>query len=98
METCIPLQRGMLVNPIDVRTGDEQLDFEQARQLANARAREVSEDAMLVAWFDRKEGRFFPAIACGGREKPSWLVYAESRGANLVVDINEETFVFVYLA
>jgi hypothetical protein len=52
---------------------------------------------MLISWFDRQTGKFSPQVECGGKAKPAWLVYAESRGANIVIDVNRETFVFAYL-
>ena len=97
-ETCIPLRREMLVDPVDVVVEDSSLDFERAKEIADQKAREISEDAMLVSWFDRQSGKFSPPVECGGKAKPAWLVYAESRGANIVIDVNRETFVFVYLA
>jgi hypothetical protein len=36
-------------------------------------------------------------VECCGDEKPAWLIYAESRGGRIVVDINDEDFIFVYL-
>lgn len=97
METCIPLRREMLVDPVDVHVEGDSLDFDKAKAAADRKAREISEDAMLVAWFDRTSGRFSPPVECGGKEKPAWLVYAETRGANIVIDVNRETYVFVYL-
>jgi hypothetical protein len=41
---------------------------------------------------------FSKAIICCGTEKPVWLVHAESRGADISVDINNEDYVFVYKA
>jgi len=96
-ETCIPLSREMLIGPIDVSVEDAPLDFDKAKEIADRRAREISEDAMLIAWFDRQSGRFSPPVECGGKTKPAWLVYAESRGGNIVIDVNRETYVFVYL-
>jgi hypothetical protein len=96
-ETCIPLRREMLVDPVDVSVEDPALDFHKAKEIADQRAREISEDAMLIAWFDRQSGRFSPPVECGGKAKPAWLVYAETRGGNIVIDLNRETFVFVYL-
>ena len=52
---------------------------------------------MLIAWFDRTSGRFSPPVECCDEEKPAWLVYAETRGANIVIDVNREAYVFVYL-
>ena len=97
MESCIPLRREMLVDPIDVNIADDTLDFERVKAVADQKACEISEDAMLISWFDRKSGRFFPQVECGGKAKPTWLVYAETRGANITIDVNQETYVFVYL-
>ena len=96
-ETCIPLRREMLVDPVDVAVEDPSLGFEEAKEIADRKAREISEDAMLIAWFDRQSGRLSPPVECGGKAKPAWLVYAETRGANIVIDVNRETYVFVYL-
>jgi hypothetical protein len=96
-ETCIPLRREMLVDPVDVAVEDPSLGFEEAKEIADRKAREISEDAMLISWFDRQSGRFSPPVECGGKAKPAWLVYAETRGANIVIDVNRETYVFVYL-
>ena len=87
----------MLINPVDVRAEDDNLDFEKAKEIADRKALEIAKDAMLIAWFDRKRGKFSPQVECGGKEKPAWLVYAETRGANIVISVNRETFVFVYL-
>ena len=87
----------MLVDPVDVQIDDDALDFEKAKAVADRKASEISRDPMLIAWFDRKSGRFSPPVECCGKAKPAWLVYAETRGANIVIDVNRETYVFVYL-
>ena len=87
----------MLINPVDVQVEDDNLDFEKAKEIADRKALEIAEDTMLIAWFDRKRAKFSPQVECGGKEKPAWLVYAETRGANIVISVNRETFVFVYL-
>ena len=51
---------------------------------------------MLLAWYDQGAGRFSPQVTCCSDDKPAWLVYAESRGGDLVIDINGESYVFVY--
>ncbi len=87
----------MLVDPVDVHVPEESLNFEEAKRIADKKAAGISGNAMLIAWFDRTSGRFSPPVECGGKEKPAWLVYAETRGANIVIDVNRETYVFVYL-
>jgi hypothetical protein len=96
MTGCIPLSREMLRDPIDIDVTDAPLDFAQARGLAEARARQEAADPMLLAWYDRGAGRFSPQVTCCGDDKPAWLIYAESRGGDLVIDINREAYVFVY--
>ena len=96
MEGCISLSREMLRDPIDVAVADAALDFAQARRLAETRARQETADPMLLAWYDRGTGRFSPRVTCCGDDKPAWLIYAESRGGDLVIDINREAYVFVY--
>ncbi len=56
----------------------------------------ISEQPMLLAWFDRKAGKSTPDVICFGTRKPNWLVYAERRGGTLSVDINDQEYVFVY--
>jgi hypothetical protein len=87
----------MLIDPVDVSVEDPSLDFEKAKEIADQKAGEISEAAMLLAWFDRPGGRFSPPVECGGKAKPAWLVYAETRGGNIVISVNRETYVFVYL-
>jgi hypothetical protein len=96
MTDCILLTRAMLKNPIDIGVRDELLDFARARAIADRRARELAPEPMLLAWFDRDAETFSPQVPCCGDAKPGWLIYAESRGGDLVIDINDEAYVFVY--
>ena len=96
MADCIPLSREMLQDPIDIAVPDAPLDFARARAIADRRARELGPDPMLLAWYDRDAGAFSPQAPCCSDAKPGWLIYAESRGGDLVIDINEEAYVFVY--
>jgi len=96
MADCILLTRAMLKNPIDIGVPDEPLDFARARAIAEARARQEGDEPMLLAWYDRGAGTFSPQVTCCGDAKPTWLIYAESRGGDLVIDINREAYVFVY--
>ena len=96
MPECVLLTRQMLRNPIDLCVSDPNLDFPQAQKLAYLRAREICAEPMLLAWFDRKRGRFSPNITCCREDKPSWLTYAESRGGDMVISINDEEYVFVF--
>jgi hypothetical protein len=97
MAQCpVTLTREMLKDPVDLTVAGPALDFPRARELADRRAREVCPEPMLLAWFDRQAGRYSPNIICCGEDKPTWLIYAESRGGDLVIDLNGEEYVFVY--
>ena len=95
MAACVTLKREMLNNPIHLKVAGE-VDFVRARALAEARARKAGGEPMLLAWYNGVTGEFSPQVTCCGEEKPTWLIYAESRGGDLVIDINDEAYVFVY--
>ena len=86
----------VLTNPVLVYQQNP-LNFAEAREIADRKARERSEDPMLLAWYDAKSGKFSPPVECCSEIKPGWVVYAESRGGNITVDINDEEYVFIYL-
>jgi hypothetical protein len=86
----------MLKDPVDLKIEDPALDFPQARQHAERRARELCASPMLLAWFDATTGRYSPDLICCGEDRPTWLIYAETRGGDLIIDINREEFVFIY--
>jgi len=96
MAECMPLTREMLKDPVDLRVAEARLDFARARTLADRRAQELRADPMLLAWYDRAAGAFSPQVTCCSDLKPAWLIYAETRGGDLVIDINDEAYVFVY--
>lgn len=88
--------KAMVQDAIHLRVDAENLDFEAAKSISDAKAKEKADDPMLLAWFDKKTGRFSPKVDCCGGDKPAWLVYAESRGGTVMVCINDGEFVFVY--
>jgi len=96
MEECVALTRDMLKNPVHLQVKDEDLDFARAKQLADKEAQKVTADPMLLAWYNGKTGQYSPPVACCGEDRPTWLIYAESRGGNIYIDINDLEYVFVY--
>ncbi|RLB43723.1 MAG: hypothetical protein DRH12_02185 [Deltaproteobacteria bacterium] len=94
--SCKALEKRHLKNPISVQFNESPLDFEKAKGLAMDIAKKRSEDPMLLAWYDKKAARFSPSVECCDQEKPSWLVYAESRGADIIVEINDLEYVFAF--
>ncbi len=73
------------------------LDFDTARATAKAKARAINPNAMQLAWFNRETGQGFPNYDCGPGDRPPWRVFADARGGNLTIDINDGTFIFIYL-
>ncbi len=96
MERCEILTRDVLSNPVLIYHG-RPLDFGQAREVADQKARELGADPMLLAWYEAKSGKFSPPVECCSETKPGWLVYAESRGGAITIDINDEEYLFIYL-
>jgi hypothetical protein len=96
MAECLPLRKEMLRNPIQLQVDEGNLDFDKAREWAEREAHKISRDPLLLAWYDAKTGAFSPPVTCCGEDKPAWLIYAESRGGTICIDINEEEFVFMY--
>ena len=85
------------VERIDLQSGTADLEFITARDLAKQTAQERSRDAMLLSWYNRKTGEYYPRYDCGREDKPVWELFAESRGANLTVDVDGGEYVFMFL-
>jgi len=96
MTECPVLTREMLPEPVDLAIPDEALDFPRAKLAADHRARELCPEPLLLAWFDRAAGRYSPNVPCCREDLPSWLAYGLNRGGDLIIDINNESFIFVY--
>lgn len=96
MDSCRTVTEDMLSNAVKLRIEGESVDFKRAKTDAFEKAKEIASDPMLLAWYDKKTGRYFPDVECCGEEKPSWMIYAESRGGDIVIDINNGEYVFMY--
>ena len=82
---------------IDLEIEDPELDFERAKDIAKAKSRELRGETMLLSWHNAQTGEYYPTFDCGGSEKPAWILYAESRGANLTIRINDGLYTFMFL-
>ncbi|MGD9234939.1 MAG: AF1514 family protein [Desulfobacterales bacterium] len=85
-------------NHIKVRIDDKDLDYLTAKEIAKNKATELSQDPMLLSWYCGRTGDYFPKIECGSRDKPVWILFAESRGADIAVNINDGEYIFLYLS
>jgi Domain of unknown function (DUF5619) len=85
-------------NHLKIRVDDRNLDFVRAKRIAKGKATEMAEDPMLLSWYNGKSGDYFPKYPCGHWQKPVWILFAESRGADLAVNINDGEYIFLYLS
>ena len=82
---------------IKVEKGEGELNFTAARIVADAEAARLSPDPMLLAWYEAGSGEFSPRVdSCCAKKKPGWLIYAESRGGEIQIVINDLEYVFIY--
>jgi hypothetical protein len=88
--------KNFLTNPIQIKSDIESIDFKTAKEIADQKARELCSDPMLPAWYQGKTGDFVPKTECGVGDKPAWLIYAESRGGDIAIDINDEEYIFIF--
>jgi hypothetical protein len=82
---------------IRLRVAEAGLDFEKARDLARRKAREVSSEAMLLSCNNAETAEYYPAFECGRSGRSGWMVYADARGADLTIDINDGRYTFMFL-
>jgi hypothetical protein len=83
---------------VKVEIDNPNLSFIEAKDIAKQKAKETCADPMLLSWYQGETGESYPNIECGPGHKPAWIIYAESRGGDLMVDINAGQFVFIYLS
>jgi hypothetical protein len=80
---------------VRVRVEGVELDFEAASGLAKHVASKIEGETMLLAWLDSRRGKEYPQVPeC--MHQPGWVAYAESRGADLRVVVNDGDYVFLF--
>ena len=85
-------------NHIRIEVDETHLDFESAKHIAKQKVLEIASDPMLLSWYSGKDGTFWPKLECGTWDRPVWIVFAESRGADIAVNINDGEYIFLYLS
>ena len=96
----VQIQSTLKTHPRDVlklRVDDADFDLAAASALAKEKARALDKNAMMLSFHSAKTGEFWPNYECGGNDRPPWIVFAEARGYNLLIDINDGEFEFFYL-
>ncbi|MEA1968296.1 MAG: AF1514 family protein [Thermodesulfobacteriota bacterium] len=76
---------------------DPELDFSGAEKAAKKIALTKCNNCMVLSWKNGKTGEFYPNRECGTQNKPAWIHYAETRGANLTININDGDYIFMIL-
>jgi len=85
-------------NHIRLTVDRPNLDIVSATNLAREKARELSKDAMMLSWYCGKTGEYYPKTECGRTDRLPWIVFAEVRGADIAISINEGEYVFLFLS
>lgn len=85
------------LDTVNISVEDAELDLAGASAMAKAKARDMDSNAMMLSYHSGKTGEFWPSYDCGGGGKPPWIVFAEARGYNLKIDINDGEYEFFYL-
>jgi len=114
MELLKPKVKDFPGQHIKLKIDNPKLDFVEAKDLAKQKAKETCADPvldfaeardktnqaepMLLSWYQGKTGESYPNMECGPGDKPAWIVFAESRGGDLTVDINAGQYVFIFLS
>lgn len=82
---------------LNLHIEDPELDFSGAKKIAKDKALEICDFPMILSWKNAKTGESYPDYECGITDRPFWIRYAEGRGANLTIDINEGDYIFMIL-
>ena len=98
MELLKPKTKDYPGHHLQLKVDNPSLDFAEAKDFAKQKAKETCADPMLLSWYQGKTGESYPNLECGPGDKPAWIVYAQSRGGDLTININEGQYVFIYLS
>jgi len=75
---------------------DSAMPFAEVSAQVKQRARQINKDAMMLSWYNGRTGKGYPDYDCGN-ERPFWEMFADSRGCNLKIIVNDGDYVFYYL-
>jgi len=80
---------------IQVFLDDADVDFDAARKACDVIARQKLKEPLLLAWYDGVKRAGHPDVhEC--TDKPGWMTYAENRGGELTIDVNNGMYVLIY--
>ncbi len=84
---------------IQIKSSDNDWDFYRSKKMSDALAGALLGENVCMSWYDKAEDRESPAHVSECHtdcDIPGYIDYAESRGAQVKVDVNDGTFVFCY--
>ena len=87
------------IEAVSLQPGNRVSDYQEAVALAKEQAAQRFEEYMLVSWYDRDRDFESPpnSTECSkGCRKYGYILYGQSHGARLKVDIEEGRFVFFF--
>jgi len=84
---------------IQYKIDDPALDFVTAKNNVKKMVTTTYGNAMILSWKDGTTGQFYPTFECGdGKiDVEPWVYYAQARGANLTVNVNDGAYIFMIL-
>ena len=85
-------------NHIRLTIDNKNLNYDFAHDLAKHKAKELTADPMLLSWYCGNTGEYYPKAECGRTDKPFWITFAESSGADIAININDGEYIFLYLS
>ena len=78
-----------------IRIDGPSVDFGTARKSADDISKRRLIEPLLIAWYDGIAEKGHPDVhEC--TDKPGWQTYAESRGGQLTVNVNDGRFILIY--
>jgi hypothetical protein len=84
---------------IQIICSENNWDFYTSKKISDALAGALLGESVCMSWYDKAEDRESPAHVSechGDCDIPGYVDYAESRGAQVKVDVNDGAFVFCY--
>jgi hypothetical protein len=74
------------------------MDYGEAQKAARDAALEVGGDVALVSYYDRARNKMVPEAVSSKEEHDGHRIYAESRGADIRVTVNDDEYDFFFLS
>jgi hypothetical protein len=88
---------GKIMKTVSVKIDNMDLVYDTALEIARILAEKDNDLAMLISWYDKKEGKHSPAaVHCEINGAPGWEVYGENHEGRIKIIINEREYVFIY--